>query len=90
MYLDKVKLLDLMNRESEGNYNAFARVIGVNVAHLHRFLNNAESAAGPKLLGAVARYCEERKLDYRDYIFLDKPLTACNIKGGNAKPEKVI
>lgn len=78
MYLNKDKLFDLMNKECEGNYNAFAREIGVNVAHLHRFINNAESVAGPKLLGAVAKYCEKHGLDYRDYIFLDKPLTVCN------------
>lgn len=89
MYLNKVMILDLMNEECEGNYNAFARLIGVNVAHLHRFINNAESAAGPKLLGAVARYCESRNLDYRDYIFLDKPLTACN-REVDSTPKEVV
>lgn len=87
MYLNKTKLFELMNEKCEGNYNAFARELGVNVAHLHRFLNTAGSEAGPKLLGAVARYCEKLGLDYRQYIFLEKPLTACN---ENDQTKKVI
>lgn len=78
MYLNKEKISQLMNEKCDGNYNAFSRELGVNVAHLYRFLNTAESEAGPKLLGAVAKYCERRGLDYREYIFLDKPLTVCN------------
>lgn len=78
MYLNKTKVFQLMNEKCDGNYNAFARELGVNVAHLHRFLNIEGSEAGPKLLGAVAKYCEKHGLDYREYIFLDKPLTICN------------
>lgn len=78
MYLNKDKLVELMNEKCKGNYNAFARELEVNVAHLHRFINTKESVAGPKLLGAVARYCEKLGLDYREYIFLDNPLTVCN------------
>lgn len=78
MYLNKEKLVNLMVEKCDGNYNAFARELEVNVAHLHRFINTKESVAGPKLLGAVARYCEKLGLDYRDYIFLSKPLTVCN------------
>lgn len=69
MYLDKTKVVQLMNEKFEGNYNAFSRTLGVNVAHLHRFLNTDGSKAGPKMLGAVAQYCEKEGLEFNNYIF---------------------
>lgn len=68
MYLDKTKVAQLMNDKFDGNYNAFSRSLGVNVAHLHRFLNS-DSNAGPKMLGAIAQYCKKEGLQFYDFIF---------------------
>lgn len=71
LYIDKNKLHQLMEEKCQGNYHAFARELGVNVAHLYRFFNVPESKAGPKLLGAVAKFCKKNNLDFMSFIFLD-------------------
>ncbi|MGE5631591.1 MAG: hypothetical protein ACM3TR_10915 [Caulobacteraceae bacterium] len=78
MDIIKEKVIELMERYCEGNYNAFARELGLNVAHLYRTLNNPNSKAGAKFLGSLIDFCERKELDYKEYIFLNKPLTACN------------
>lgn len=37
--LNKDKIKDLMNSHCMGNYNKFSRELGVDPAHLYRFLN---------------------------------------------------
>lgn len=84
MFLNKSKVKELMNQEAEGNYNEFARQLGIDVAQLHRVLNT-DSNAGPKMLGKFMLFCNKKKLNFNDYIFLDEPLTACNGKDSSKK-----
>ena len=67
MELDKQKIFDLMKEHSDGNYNRFARALGVDASHLHRFLNSG-IGGGKKLIGAVMRFCRENDLDFENYI----------------------
>ena len=75
--LRKDRLRELMEQQAGGSYRRFARELNVNPGYLHRFLNS-DRRAGPRLLGAVKRYCEERGLKFENYIFLDEPLHAVN------------
>lgn len=70
MYLDKPKIRELMDKNYNGNYHAFARGLNVDVGRLHRFLNTS-SIAGPKFLGKFKKYCSQKGLNFDYYIFLD-------------------
>jgi hypothetical protein len=79
MLVNKEMVKNLMYEYFEGNYNAFARALGLNPGHLHRLLNKNECQAGPKVLGSLVQFCESKQLDYKKYIiFLPSPLHACN------------
>lgn len=69
MKLNIENLKQLMNEECNGNYNAFAREIGINVAALYRVLNN-QSNAGLKTINKIIAYLKLKKLVVEDYIFL--------------------
>jgi hypothetical protein len=71
MYLDKLKLKHIMETEAEGSYNKFARILGVDVSQLHKILNS-ESNAGPKFLGKLMVFCENRKLNFIE-LFTPEP-----------------
>lgn len=77
MYLNKRKVKTLMEKEAGGNYREFARQLGVDVAQLHRVLNT-ESKAGPKLLGKLKLYCDNKGFKFDDFIFLNEPLHVSN------------
>ena len=71
MRINKEKVIALMNEYAKGNYNEFARMLNLNVAHVYRTLVHENTKAGPKFLGALISFCETRDLDYKDYIFLN-------------------
>ncbi|NSW92862.1 MAG: XRE family transcriptional regulator [Firmicutes bacterium] len=73
-----------MEEYCNGNYNAFARELNLNVAHVHRTLTKENSKAGAKFLGALMVFCEKNNLNYKDYIFFPEALTACNTKDKSA------
>lgn len=77
MFVNKEKLRGLMKKKADGNYNEFARQLGINVAQLYRVLNT-NSKAGPKFLGRLMLYCQVNDLEFKQYIFLEEPLHACN------------
>ncbi len=77
VYIDKDKLKGLMEERANGGYRKFARMLGLDVAHLYRVLNS-NSMAGPKFLGRLKKYCDENGLNFEEYIFLDDPLHAVN------------
>ncbi len=70
-------LKSLMIDKAQGNYNEFARQLDVAVAQLHKIING-DSEAGPKFLGKLMTYCTRNNLDFKDYIFLNKPFTVVN------------
>ncbi|MCM3413566.1 hypothetical protein [Metabacillus litoralis] len=86
MYVKKDMLKDLMIEKAQGNYNEFARQLYVGVGQLHKIING-ESEAGPKFLGKLMVYCTENNLDFKDYIFLNKPFTTVN--GNHQRKEEI-
>lgn len=79
MLIKKDKLRDLMEAYGNNSYNCFARMLGVEVAQLHRILNN-NSKAGAKFLGCLMRFCKERGLNFEDYVTIPGGLAAANSK----------
>lgn len=72
MYLNKVKLREILDKKADGNYHELARKLNVDVAQLHRVLNT-KSNPGPKFLGRLMKYCKKNDLNFNDYIILDNP-----------------
>jgi hypothetical protein len=56
-----------MDREAEGNYNKFARMLNVDVSQLHKIINS-NSNAGPKFLEKLINYCQKNNLDFIEYL----------------------
>ncbi len=69
MMLRRDKVIELMNTYCGGNYNQFARELGVPVSNLYNFMQTSYGG-GTKMIGAVARFCKEKGLDFEDYIEL--------------------
>lgn len=67
MSINREKLVELMNTYCNGNYNRFARELGVNPAHLHRFISTGVGG-GTMLIGSVMRFCQEKGLDFGEYV----------------------
>jgi hypothetical protein len=70
MELKRDKVFELMNEYCYGNYNRFARNLGVDPAHLYRFLNTGVGG-GKKLVGAVIKFCRDNSLDFETYVSLN-------------------
>ena len=69
MSLNVENLKKLMQEKYKGNYNAFARATGINVALLHRILNG-KGGAGMKTINELVVFCKKNDLKVEDYIFL--------------------
>jgi Fe-S cluster assembly ATPase SufC len=67
--LSPSKMKELMKRQCQGNYNRFSRELGVDPAHLHRFLNTGVGG-GKKLIFSLMDYCERNNLNYKNYLDL--------------------
>jgi hypothetical protein len=67
--LNREKIKELMDSRCMGNYNRFSRELGVDPAHLYRFLNTGVGG-GKKIILSLMKYCEKNKLDYKKYIDL--------------------
>ena len=65
--LDKDKMQELMKLQCRGNYNLFARELGIDPGHLHRFLNSGVGG-GKKMIFSLMDYCARNGLDYRPYL----------------------
>lgn len=65
--IEKVK--ELMAERHNGNYNAFARATGINVALLYKMLNN-KANAGLRTVNRLIDYLKQNGLNVEDYIFL--------------------
>lgn len=63
------KIKQLMEERHNGNYNAFARATGINVALLYKMLNN-KANAGLKTINRLIDYLKQNNLNVEDYIFL--------------------
>jgi hypothetical protein len=69
MVVNREKLAELLNSYCGGNYNRFARELGVDPSHLYRFLKTGVGG-GKKIAGAVIRFCSDRGIDFQNYIEL--------------------
>ncbi len=61
------KISELMKRFCGGNYNRFARELGVDPSHLHRFLKTG-AGGGKKVIFGIAKFCKEKEVDFYDYL----------------------
>lgn len=59
----------------DNNITKCAIALGLEMAHLHKFLRNEHSRAGAKLIGALYSYCEHKGLDFKRFIILPNPST---------------
>ena len=69
MKLKKEKVKKLMEEYCDVNYNRFAREMGVDLSHVHRYITKG-IGGGAKLIGGVMKFYKEKHLDYTDYIEL--------------------
>lgn len=67
MELDKKRLWKLLEEAAEGNFRKLARMLGVEVSHLHKLLNT-DSKAGPVMLGKLRTYCKDNHLLFDEFI----------------------
>ncbi len=67
MEVNRQKLFDLMGTHCAGNYNRFARELGVDPSHLYRYLNTGVGG-GKKILMSVMKFCKTNGLDFDDYV----------------------
>ncbi len=65
--LCREKMMALMKEYCRGNYNQFSRELGVDPAHLHRFLNTGVGG-GKKIIFGLIDFCEKNRLDYKNYM----------------------
>lgn len=79
MSLNKYALRGLMNERFNSSYTKLSKAIGVDVAHVYRVLVK-NNTPGIKFFNGLMKWCTDNQLDYREYIFLPKPLTVCNSK----------
>lgn len=71
MTLNTKALMQLLEKRFNNNQSEMARILKIERTHLNKTLNNNGKGAGATVCGAIIKYCNENKLDYRKYIFLD-------------------
>lgn len=59
----------LLKEQCSGNYNAFARESGINVALVYRILNE-QANAGLQTINKLIAFIDNKGLKIEDYIFL--------------------
>lgn len=67
MEVNRNKVYELMRTNCAGNYNRFARELGVDPSHLYRYLTTGVGG-GKKILMSVMKYCKLNGLDFYEYI----------------------
>ncbi len=65
--LSKEKMMELMKMQCSGNYNRFGRELGVDPAHLYRFLNTGVGG-GKKMIFGLMDFCDKNNLNYRNFF----------------------
>lgn len=69
MNANREKTRRLLNEYYGGNYNKFAKELELDPSHLHRFLTEGVGG-GKKLIGAIIKFCNNKKLNFIDYVDL--------------------
>ena len=60
--INREKMFELMKKQCRGNYNLFGRQLGIDPAHLYRFLNTG--GRSKKMIFAPIAYCDRHKLNF--------------------------
>lgn len=69
MKLRPEKVKELMGTYCAGNYNQFARELGVPVSNLYKFMQTSYGG-GTKMIGFVVKFCKSKGLNFEEYIEL--------------------
>lgn len=69
MEANREKIRQLMQDYCNGNYNRFAREMGVDPSHIHRFITTGVGG-GKKLISGIIKFCNDKKLNFNDYLDL--------------------
>ena len=67
MKVNKEKMFEILEKYCNGNYNRFAREMGIDPSHLYRFLNKG-IGGGSKLIGGFIKFCKTNDIDFEEYI----------------------
>jgi hypothetical protein len=70
MKLNRGKVRELMNNTCYGSYAEFGRMLGIDIAHIHKYLTS-EIGGGKKVCTAVMKYCRDHGLNVYDFFILD-------------------
>lgn len=64
-------LEELLEKKFNGNQTAFAENLGLERTHVNKVFKNKGKGAGAIFCGAIIKYCNNNRLDYQKYIFLN-------------------
>ncbi len=64
-------LQQLLDEKFKGNQTAFAETMGLERTHVNKVFKNKGKGAGSMFCGAIIKYCNNNKLNYQEYIFLN-------------------
>ncbi len=67
MKINREKLNEMMQIYCAGNYNRFGRELGVDPAHLHRFLKTGVGG-GKKIVFGILKFCKEKNINSDVYF----------------------
>lgn len=62
----------LLEEQFNNNQTLFAQSLGLERTHVNKILKNNGKGAGALFYGALINFCNENKLNYKDYIFLSQ------------------
>ena len=65
------KLKELLKVRFNNNQTLFAEKLGIERTHVNKVFKSNGKGAGAGFCGAIIKYCNENKLNYEEYIFLN-------------------
>lgn len=61
-------LAKLLKEKFNNNQTIFAQEMGLERTHVNKVFKNDGKGAGATFCGAIIKYCNNNKLDYKDFI----------------------
>lgn len=71
MEINIEELEKLLKDKFKGNQSLFAEKTGIERSHVNKVFKNKGKGAGAIFCGAIIKYCNNNKMDYKKYIFLN-------------------
>lgn len=62
-------LQEFIVKNYRGNQSFFAEEAKIDRSYFNQLMNGRIKNNSPKICNAIIRYCDEKNLDYRDFIF---------------------